>query len=56
MIQPATKRLTVSLPLLLYSAVEQAARLEWSRPSQYVRRALARAVQQRDKQKDDDNA
>jgi len=44
---PAMRRLTIFLPLRLYGLIEAAAREEFSRPSQYVRRQIARAVQQR---------
>jgi hypothetical protein len=50
----ATRRLTIFLPKKLYGLVEAAAREEFSKPSQYARRQLARAVQQRDKQRGSD--
>jgi hypothetical protein len=51
----ATRRLTIFLPKKLYGLVEAAAREEFSKPSQYARRQLARAVQQRDKRGSDED-
>ena len=48
------RRLTLFLPVSLHEMIEAAAKAEYSRPSEFARRQLARAVQPRKRDEADD--